>query len=66
MKIIKVLLDHSINVLIKYTHRSKTHAAPLFNKQAVSKSPTNLSVCVSQDLREAQLTMAKRLNAEIR
>ena len=45
---------------------SKTHAAQLFNKQSATKTPADHLLCVSQDLREAQLTMAKRLNAEIR
>ena len=47
-------------------HRSKTHAAQLFKNQAVSKTPAQCLLCVSQDLREAQLTMAKCLNAESR
>jgi len=57
-------VDTTVSHALLFTHRSKTPAAPLFKNQSATKTPADHLLCVSQDLREAQLTMAKRLNAE--
>ena len=59
-------VDTAVSHALLFTHRCKTHAAQLFKNQSATKTPARNLLCVSQDLREAQLTMAKRLSAEIR
>ena len=54
-------VDTTVSRALLFTHRSKTPAAPIFNKQSATKTPADHLLCVSQDLREAQLTMAKAL-----
>ncbi len=48
------------------THRRKTHAAPIFNKQSATKTPADHLLRFVRGSRGVQANMAKRLNAEIR
>ena len=40
-------------------HQQQNTRCTIFNKQSATKTPAQHLLCVSQDLREAQLTMAK-------
>ncbi len=59
-------VDTTVSHALLFTHRRKTHAAPIFNKQSATKTPADHLLRFVRGSRGVQANMAKRLSAEIR